>query len=66
MTDLSFSREQPNLSNGVITITHMKSRIVAIQKLLPPTTVKVCKSLFRVVNCLSLLQRFTENTQVNI
>ena len=33
---------------------HMKSRIEAIQKLLPPTTVKECKSFCGVVNYLSL------------
>ena len=34
-----------DIENGVITITPMKSRIEANQKLLPPTTVKEC-SLF--------------------
>ena len=43
-----------HIENGVITITPMKSRIEAIQKLLPPTTVKECKSFCGVVNYLSL------------
>ena len=42
------------IEDGVITITPMKSRIEAIQKLLPPTTVKECKSFCGVVNYLSL------------
>ena len=32
-----------HIEDGVITITPLKSRIEAIQKLLPPTTVKECK-----------------------
>ena len=43
-----------HIENGVITITPMKSRIEAIQKLPPPTTVKECKSFCGVVNYLSL------------
>ena len=43
-----------HIENGVITITPMKSRIEAIQKLLPLTTVKACKSFCKVVNYLSL------------
>ena len=43
-----------HIENGVITITPMKSRIEAIQKLPPPTTVKGCKSFCGVVNYLSL------------
>ena len=43
-----------HIENGVITITPMKSRMEAIQKLLPPTTVKACKSFCKVVNYLSL------------
>ena len=43
-----------HIENGVITITPMKSRIEAIQKLLPPTTVKECKSFCGAVNYLSL------------
>ena len=43
-----------HIENGVITITPMKSRIEAIQKLLPPITVKECKSFCGVVNYLSL------------
>ena len=42
------------IENGIITITPMKSRIEAIQKLPPPTTVKGCKSFCGVVNYLSL------------
>ena len=42
-----------HIENGVITITPMKSRIDAIQKLLPPTTVKEYKSFCGVVNYLS-------------
>ena len=44
-----------HIEDGVITITPMKSRIEAIQKLLPPTTVKECKSFCGVVNYFSLL-----------
>ena len=43
-----------HIEDGVITITPMKSRIEAIQKLPPPTTVKGCKSFCGVVNYLSL------------
>ena len=43
-----------HIENGVITITPMKSRVEAIQKLLPLTTVKECKSFCGVVNYLSL------------
>ena len=43
-----------HIEDGVITITPVKSRIEAIQKLLPPTTVKECKSFCGVVNYLSL------------
>ena len=43
-----------HIENGVITITPIKSRIEAIQKLLPPTTVMECKSFCGVVNYLSL------------
>ena len=43
-----------HIENGVITITPMKSRMEAIQKLLPPTTVKACKSFCKVVNYHSL------------
>ena len=42
-----------HIENGVITITPMKSRIEAIQKL-PPTTVKECKGFCGVVNYPSL------------
>ena len=43
-----------HIEDGVITITPMKSMIEAIQKLLPPTTVKECKSFYGAVNYLSL------------
>ena len=43
-----------HIENSIITITPMKSRIEAIQKLPPPTTVKGCKSFCGVVNYLSL------------
>ena len=43
-----------HIEDGVITITPMKSRTDAIQKLPPPTTVKECKSFCGVVNYLSL------------
>ena len=43
-----------HIEDGVIINTPMKSRIEAIQKLLPPTTVKDCKSFCGVVNYLSL------------
>ena len=43
-----------HIEHGVITITPMKSRIEAIQKLEHPTTVKGCKSFCGVVNYLSL------------
>ena len=43
-----------HIEAGVITITPMKSRIEAIPKLPPPTTVKECKSFCRVVNYLNL------------
>ena len=42
-----------HIEDGVITITPMKSRIEAIQKLPLPTTVKGCKSFCGVVNYLS-------------
>ena len=42
------------IENGVITITPMKSRMEAIQKLLPPTTVKARKSFCKIINNLSL------------
>ena len=44
-----------HIENGVITITPMKSRMEAIQKLLPLTRVKACKSFCKVVNYLSLI-----------
>ena len=43
-----------HIEDGVITITPMKSRIEAIQKLPPFTTVKECKSFCGVANYLSL------------
>ena len=43
-----------HIENGVITITPMKSRIEAIQKLPHPTRVKGCKSFCGMVNYLSL------------
>ena len=43
-----------HIENGVITITPMKSRMEAIQKLLPPTRVKARKSFCKVINYLSL------------
>ena len=43
-----------HIEDGVITITPMKSRIEAIQKLEHPTRVKGCKSFCGVVNYLSL------------
>ena len=43
-----------HIEDGVITITPMKSRIEAIQRLEHPTTVKGCKSFCGVVNYLSL------------
>ena len=46
-----------HIEDGVITITPMKSRIEAIQKLEHPTTVKGCKSFCGVVNYLSLFCR---------
>ena len=49
-----------HIENGVITTTPVKSRIEAIQKLPPPTTVKGCKSFCGVVNYLSL---FCKNLQ---
>ena len=52
-----------HIENGVITITPMKSRIEAIQKLLPPTTVKGCKSFCGMVNYLSL---FCKDLQKNL
>ena len=51
-----------HIENGVITITPMKSRIEAIQKLLPPTTVKECKSFCGVVNYLSLFCKDLQKT----
>ena len=51
-----------HIENGVITITPMKSRIETIQKLLPPTTVKECKSFCGVVNYLSLLCKDLQKT----
>ena len=53
-----------HIEDGVITITPMKSRIEAIQKLVHPTTVKGCKSFCGVVNYLSLFcRRFTEDIE---
>ena len=43
-----------HIEDGVITITPLKSRIEAIQKLSPPTTVKECKSFCGLVNYLSM------------
>ena len=43
-----------HIEDGIITITPMKSRIEAIQKLEHPTTIKGCKSFCGVVNYLSL------------
>ena len=51
-----------HIENGVITITPMKNRIEAIQKLLPPTTVKECKSFCGVVNYLSLFCKDLQKT----
>ena len=51
-----------HIENGVITITPIKSRIEAIQKLLPPTTVKECKSFYGVVNYLSLFCKDLQKT----
>ena len=51
-----------HIENGVITITPMKSRIEAIQKLLPPTTVKECKSFCGMVNHLSLFCKDLQKT----
>ena len=51
-----------HIENGVITITPMKSRIEAIQKLLPPTTVKGCKSFCGMVNYLSLFCKDLQQT----
>ena len=51
-----------HIENGVITITPMKSMIEAIQKLLPPTTVKECKSFCGVVNYLSLFCKDLQKT----
>ena len=43
-----------HIKGGIITITPMKSRTEAIQKLQLPTTLKACKSFCGVVNYLSL------------
>ena len=51
-----------HIEDGVITITPMKSRIEAIQKLEHPTTVKGCNSFCEVVNYLSL---FCKDLQKN-
>ena len=51
-----------HIENGVITITPMKSRIEAIQKLLPPTTVKECKCFCGMVNYLSLFCKDLQKT----
>ena len=51
-----------HIENGVITITPMKSRIEAIQKLLPPSTVKGCKSFCGMVNYLSLFCKDLQKT----
>ena len=51
-----------HIEHGVITITPMKSRIEAIQKLLSPTTVKECKSFCGVVNYLSLFCKDLQKT----
>ena len=56
-----------HIENGVITITLMKIRMEAIQKLLPLTTVKACKSFCKSSRIPQpLLQRFAENTPANI
>ena len=54
MKHLAYLGNVFHIENGVITITPMKSRMEAIQKLLPPTIVKACKSFFKVVNYHSL------------
>ena len=41
-----------HIENDVITITPIKGRIEAIQKLLPPTTVKGCKTFCGVISVL--------------
>ena len=51
-----------HIENGVITITPRKSRIEAIQKLLPPTAVKECKSFCGMVNYLSLFCKDLQKT----
>ena len=56
-----------HIEAGVITITPMKSRIEAIQKLSPPTTVKECKKFLWSCKLPQLiLQRSTENSQTNL
>ena len=47
-----------HIENGIITITPMKSRIEAIQKLPSPTTVKGCKSFCGDVTYLSLFCKY--------
>ena len=51
-----------HIENGVITITPMKSRIEAIQKLLPPITVKEYKSFCGMVKYLSLFCKDLQKT----
>ena len=51
-----------HIEDGVITITLMKSRIEAIQKLEHPTTVNGCKSFCGVVNYLSLFCKDLQKT----
>ena len=51
-----------HIEDGVITITSMKGSIEAIQKLLPPTTVKECKSFCGVVKYLSFFCKDLQKT----
>ena len=54
MKHLVYLGNEFHIENGVITITPMRSRTEAIQKLVHPTSVKGCKSFCGVVNYLSL------------
>ena len=46
-----------HIDGSTISITHLQSRVEAIQKLQPPTNVKECKSFCGVVNYLSIFCR---------
>ena len=57
MKHLTYMGNVFHINGSTISITPLQSRIEAIQKLQPPTNVKVCKSFCGVVNYLSIFCR---------